>query len=430
VIGALGQTGGAVCEALLLSNHKSVMKVTCGVSALPPKDKAKSDRLKSFQDNGALVSKIDLNNVASMSEAFKGQHAVFITVPTTEDRGKLGVNAVKAAKAAKVAHVVVLSVQHADEGTSFGKSFKMIENEAKESGLKYTFLRCSSFMENYMMMVDAFAEGIMPQPLGSKGKAYPIAVMDIGIAGAAVINHLEKWDQQTIGVHGAALTGAQQAEALSKGLGVDIKYVDQKPEEFEKSLKSMKMPDWVVKGMSEMMKFYRENPGKEYKTRTFEQLTGANPRSVETWAKQNRDRIVPKGGFKAKKGTASSSKGAASGSKGKDSKKKDSHSGSGSGSDSHGKHGKDKHGKDDKHKDDKHARRRGSGSDSDSGSGSGSGSGSRGGSHGGGSHSGGSHSGSRSGSPSGSREGSGSEGEEEASGSGGEEEEEEEEEEY
>jgi uncharacterized protein YbjT (DUF2867 family) len=146
IVGATGRLGRPVAKALLEAGHS--------VRALV-RDRARADDLRKL---GAEVVLGDLTDVRSLELACKGAERVFACAHSLLGRGEtssaqvdhVGHSAlVVAAKAAKVLHFVYTSMlgARADHPIDFARTKHEIEQVVKESGMGWTILRPSAFME-------------------------------------------------------------------------------------------------------------------------------------------------------------------------------------------------------------------------------------------------------------------------------------------
>ncbi len=146
IVGSTGVLGRETTRQLLEAGHK--------VRAMT-RNPESADDLKKL---GAEVVQGDLIDKASLERACKGVDAVLAAAHQLMGTGKYKSDAVDdeghralidAAKAGGVKHFVYISAQgtKADHPTDFYRTKYKIENYLKASGLSYTILRPSAFME-------------------------------------------------------------------------------------------------------------------------------------------------------------------------------------------------------------------------------------------------------------------------------------------
>jgi uncharacterized protein YbjT (DUF2867 family) len=152
VVGATGLLGSEICEKLMAKGHKVRAMVR------PTSDPTRVDRLRS---RGIELVTADLKDTKSLENACRGEEAVISTASSTfsrqpgdsietVDRDGLK-NLVDAAKREHVKRFVFTSFSgHIDEPSPLRDAKRGIEKHLKESGLEYTILRPSYFMEVWL----------------------------------------------------------------------------------------------------------------------------------------------------------------------------------------------------------------------------------------------------------------------------------------
>lgn len=152
VIGATGLLGGEICRQLV-AGHKPVKALI----------RATSDpvRVETLQRLGATLVQGDLKDRSSLDAACQGVTTVISTASSTLSRqpgdsiqtvdleGQLSL--VDAAKAAGVEHFVFISFRsHPDLQYPLDDAKRAVEQHLKASGLGYTILQASYFMEVWL----------------------------------------------------------------------------------------------------------------------------------------------------------------------------------------------------------------------------------------------------------------------------------------
>ena len=151
VVGATGLLGTEICR-LLAATGKSVRAL-----ARPTSDGSKVAQL---EERGIEVVRGDLKDRSSLDAACRGVSAVISTASSTLSRqegdsiqtvdleGQL--NLIDAARAANVNHFVLISFPHIDIEFPLQAAKRTVENHLKSSGLTYTILQPTDFMEVWL----------------------------------------------------------------------------------------------------------------------------------------------------------------------------------------------------------------------------------------------------------------------------------------
>ena len=183
VIGASGNTGRCVAEALLKQGKK--VRVI-GRTA---------EKLRPLARSGAETCVGPLADKTFLSQALEGVGALYAMLPpdmTVPDvrayYGKLGESIASAVSKADVRYVVALSSQGADLPARTGPIAGLYDQEQRLNGLKdvhVVHLRAGFFMENLLNSIPTIrAQGIVVTPLRGDLPMAMIATRDIGKAAA------------------------------------------------------------------------------------------------------------------------------------------------------------------------------------------------------------------------------------------------------
>jgi uncharacterized protein YbjT (DUF2867 family) len=163
VVGATGSLGSEICR-LLAAQGKPLRAMV-----RPTADAAKVEQLKGL---GAEIVRGDLHDPASLAVASRGATAVISTVSavpntyqppdnTIQNVDIEGVtNLIAAAVAAKVSHFVYTSFsENINVESPLVRAKRTVEERLKASGLTYTILRPSYFMESWLTPMVGFDPG-------------------------------------------------------------------------------------------------------------------------------------------------------------------------------------------------------------------------------------------------------------------------------
>lgn len=221
VIGATGQQGGAVIDALI-KQRIAIRAVTRNPNG---------DKARTLAQRGVEVVCADLEDVDSVRAALEGAAAAFAM--TTHD----GLDGPKR----EVAHGRVIAAAAADAGLSFlvyssvggvdrGSGVPHFESkhrieEILLQAVPVTFVRPTFFMETLRLMIRRDGARVtIAMPLPADVAVQMISVRDIGRVAAAL---LRRGDPAVapVEIAGDELTGEQIAERISHRLGSPTTYV-------------------------------------------------------------------------------------------------------------------------------------------------------------------------------------------------------------
>ncbi|HEY2431590.1 MAG TPA: NmrA/HSCARG family protein [Vicinamibacterales bacterium] len=296
VVGATGAQGNGLVRAILAD--RSGQFAVRAITRNPDSEKAKA-----LAAAGAEVVAANVDDEASLSRAFAGAFGAFCVTFfwdhfSAEKEVEEAGNMARAAKTAGVKHVVWSTLDDTRRFMSLddprmptlGGKYKVphfdgkgeADQQFRDAGVPTTFLLTVFYWENFI----SFGAG--PQPAGDgsylltmpmgKGKLPAIGVDDIGKCALGVFKRPDLIGR-TIGIAGGAPTGEEMAAAMSKALGVPVKYNDVPPEVY----RGFGFPG--ADDMGNMFQFKRDFNDVYVKSRSVELARELNPelQSFDQW---------------------------------------------------------------------------------------------------------------------------------------------------
>jgi uncharacterized protein YbjT (DUF2867 family) len=242
IIGATGAQGGGLAHAIL-SDPQSEFKVRALTRNV------NSDKAKALARLGAEVVSADIDDVESITKAFKGAYGAYAVTNfwehfSAEKETAQAKNIADAALAAGVQHIIWSSFEDTrkwmplDDNrmpTLLGK-YKVPHFDSKgeadvffnRPGLSATIMYTSFYWDNFIhfgMGPKKGADGklAITFPMGDK-KLPGIAAADIGKCAYGIFKAGEKYKGKTIGIAGDHTSGAQMASSLSRALGTEVNF--------------------------------------------------------------------------------------------------------------------------------------------------------------------------------------------------------------
>ena len=266
VTGAGGTVGREVVKQLELA------KVPFRVAYFS-KDKADAALAKGID---AVI--IDYNRPDTLRAAFQGCDKLFLLGPNALNQTQLELNAVEAAKAVGVQYIVKQSVMGAEaEDFSLALIHRPVEQAIESSGMSWTFLRPSSFMQNVITF--------MSETIKAESAFY-------SASGVAKISHVDVRDIASVAVKALtepthvgkvytltgseALTYDELAQELSTVLGRSISHISLAHEDLKQAMLAEGMPEAIADRMLDLERYYREDKARCI-TNDIKQVTGRDP---------------------------------------------------------------------------------------------------------------------------------------------------------
>jgi uncharacterized protein YbjT (DUF2867 family) len=242
VTGATGAQGGGLIRAILAHPDG-------GFSARAITRNPDSEKAQALAALGVEVVKGDLDDEASLAQAFAGAYGAYCVTNfwehfSPEKEIEQAANLARAAKTAGVSHVIWSTLEDVRDWVPLGddrmptisERYKVPHFDAKgeanhffgDAGVPTTLLNTSFYWDNLIyfgMGPKAGDDGVLAItfPLGDK-KLAGIAAGDIGGCAYGIFAAGSEYIGKTVGIAGGHLSGQEMAAGLSKALGKEVRY--------------------------------------------------------------------------------------------------------------------------------------------------------------------------------------------------------------
>jgi uncharacterized protein YbjT (DUF2867 family) len=284
ITGATGKVGKEL--VLDLSGRRSGFKVMV----------RSKETAKDFEAKGIKAVQGDFERPETHAVALANVQTVFLLTTPRPDAVAVERKFLAACKAKGVRHVVRLSAIGANPWASSA----LIRNHGKcealleESGLQWTILRPTIFMQNLVPMIgpSVSKESTFYAPAGDALMPW-VDTRDIAAVAGTVLT-AKGHENLVYEITGPdALTYAQVAECLSSQLGRQISYVNVPDGAAHQSMVTMGMSPWFAEGMLTLYHMFKVNGATAQTLETVERLTGRAPRTVAAYLKENETAFKP-----------------------------------------------------------------------------------------------------------------------------------------
>jgi NAD(P)H dehydrogenase (quinone) len=180
VTGGTGHLGRLAVEALIARGVPAERIVAGGRN---------TERIADLADRGVTVRRIDYTEPDTLSSAFEGAEKVLLVSGSeVGQRTAQHSNAVDAAKAAGVGLIVYTSIAHADRSRmQLATEHRATEELLRRSGVDFTLLRNSWYLENYTGQLAVIAEQGAVLGSAADGRVSAATRADYAEAAAAVL---------------------------------------------------------------------------------------------------------------------------------------------------------------------------------------------------------------------------------------------------
>lgn len=269
--GATGTIGRATMTALRAAN------AAFKVAARNPED---------LHALGVPSVVFDWDQLGSYLPALHGVDRLFLLTPNSERQVGYILQAVAAARRAGVRHIVRVSVMGADAepGIILGRQHVAAERELRASGIGWTILRPTFFMDNFIRYYGADPQKDCQVYLpNGDGKAAWVDPGDVGEVAARVLCS-DSHAGRVIDLTGPELLSTGEAlSVLGSVLGHRYAYVDVSEQAAREAMERTGMPAWLVDAFLELNALIRQGQAATLASGV-EQVLGRPPRSMREWA--------------------------------------------------------------------------------------------------------------------------------------------------
>jgi uncharacterized protein YbjT (DUF2867 family) len=248
VTGATGHTGSGLVPALIAAGAR--------VRALV----RTREQAEALRDKGAEPVIADLGKPETLPAAVAGVDRIYMCLFNGPEQANHGHNLIAAARRAGRPHIV----HHAAWGSDRSRIIRHInevERELRASGLPWTVLRPTFYLQNTMMAIPTVrSQGAIYFPM-KQGRMAMTDVRDIvDVAAKLLVEGGHEGKTYTLTTP-EAFTIAEFADALGGQLGKPVQYVDVPISAARESMIGMGMDPWIVDGYMELFEGFADNWG-------------------------------------------------------------------------------------------------------------------------------------------------------------------------
>jgi len=226
----------------------------------------------------------DLDDTKALDKAMKGVTRVFLLSSADPRQVELQCNVVKAAAKAGVSLIVKQSAfgSSVNSPVALARWHWQTEDDIRNSGVPYTFLRPMMFMQTLLMFThDIVADGVLRVPM-KDAKVALIDARDIALCAAEILTgkgHEGKIYELT-GPKGIGFD--EIAKTLSGVVGRHVSYQNITLDEAKRKMTLDGLPEWLSSDLGKLWEIF--SSGRAAKATTdVADITGETPRSFDTF---------------------------------------------------------------------------------------------------------------------------------------------------
>jgi len=268
----------------LIGNHVIPALVATGANVL-----AGSRRGSAV--GGATGPAIDMRDRESLARAMQGFHTVAFVISDVIDMETLGLNVVAAAQSAGISRLLWFSSFGAspENNARFSCRHPVIDEAVRSSGIPYTTLRPSFFMQDFIAFYGEAIRttGAIFLPLGDARVSH-LDLRDLAAAAVAVLTD-DRHLGRSYDLNGPeALHTAEVAEQIGSAISRTIRYEAVPAAVFESNLIDAGADPWFAAGLAELYAWIRDSGIGSEVTPAVGQILGRQPTSFREFAVDHR----------------------------------------------------------------------------------------------------------------------------------------------
>jgi uncharacterized protein YbjT (DUF2867 family) len=272
ITGATGKTGGEVARQLAAADipFRALIR--------------NPDKAEELNSLGAELVFGDIADKVFLSRALSGIDKAFLVMANDEQQSILEKQFTDAAVTAGVQHLVYLSSLESvpESKKPITRNHVAVENHIRESGLTWTIMRPTFFMQNFEASAPRIKEaGQIVMPVGN-GTVSPTDLRDVGEVIRETLTKTGHENKSYDLTGPELLTFVEIAERFSKILGTPVEFVDQPMEEFAELLRKIGLSEWRVDAVCKELEAISAGVV-DHTTDTIEELLGRPPFSLEQY---------------------------------------------------------------------------------------------------------------------------------------------------
>ncbi|RFA17560.1 SDR family oxidoreductase [Subtercola boreus] len=283
ITGATGEIGGRTLRTL----HEAGAEVRA-VARRP-------EQVARFKSEGIDAVLSNLDDVEALTKAFQGSDQVMLVTAASPKQAVHGRNVVLAARAAGVRAITHLSTADANPESDipWARAPWHTDQLIQLSGMEWTILRPSAFMQNLTEFAAPITRGFFPQTT-RRGRVAWTDADDIARVAATVLREGVHVGAEPV-ITGPELFSARQvADTFSKELGRRVRYIHLPSRVFAGVIRLGGADAWTAEGLRhQFARVVRHGiDHADVLTDDVERITGRPATTLEAWVRANKTRFA------------------------------------------------------------------------------------------------------------------------------------------
>jgi len=238
------------------------------------------EKAQSLKDAGAEIYVGDLDQADTIEGALEGIEKVYLCTWNGPTASLQGTNMVEAIKRAGISPYVVRHSAFGAAGSELIQQINKVDIALQESGLPWTIIKPTFFMQNMMMAAQSIQNGGQIYWDWADGKAGMIDIRDVADSAFGALTGKAEQGKEYVLTGPESISMHDVAASFAKVLDKSISYVAVPHEASKESMMGMGFPEFIVDGYVELSKGFADGFA-NITTGNVEALSGHAPRSID-----------------------------------------------------------------------------------------------------------------------------------------------------
>ncbi|MDB4973550.1 MAG: NmrA family protein [Myxococcaceae bacterium] len=282
VTGTTGTIGQELCRLLFQSGTR--FRALC----------RRDDQVRDLAVRGVSAVRGDFADVDSMRRAMDGCDRLFLLTPAVEEQRTWQTRAIDVALERGIRHITRISAADANLGSGVPWARAQAEVDhylrAHAHSIRWTVLRPTGFMQNWLEAAQAIARGVLPHVTG-EGRVSYVDGRDVAAVAHRVLTEDGHAGATYFLTGPDALSAPDVAAKLAVALELPVTAVRVGEQEMTERLQSAGLSDWRVAGIMAQYALIAGGFAVDV-TGEVQRLTGRPPRSLLQFARDTRALFV------------------------------------------------------------------------------------------------------------------------------------------
>lgn len=257
----------------------------------------KQEQVDRFKRDGVDAVLGDFDRPETLAAAMRDCKAMFLITSPNPKQLAQETAAIDAAKRAGVERIVKISASDSNVRcpVPWAKNHALIDHHLRASGMAWTILKPTAFMQNFLWFKKPISKGFLPQVTG-RGSVSWVDTRDIARVAATVLTEENRHEGATYFLTGPETFDMSEAAAsLTSVIGHQVRYLNLPTLVFRLMLRLTGNSAWMSKGL--VVQFANVVAGHHDIDPTFEieRLTGQRPHSFTDFLRDHREQFAVSG---------------------------------------------------------------------------------------------------------------------------------------